>query len=73
MSGLICAVIRWCVVPPALVCFCLRLTRIVAWVWQSGDMEEFGKYFRAAKEAGLRVTMHIAEVRARCPGSHMIG
>ena len=26
-------------------------------------MHAFGAYFRAAKEAGLGVTMHIAEVR----------
>ncbi|KAF7794698.1 hypothetical protein EIP86_005836 [Pleurotus ostreatoroseus] len=27
----------------------------------AGDMQEFGKYFRSAKEAGLGVTMHISE------------
>ena len=29
---------------------------------QAGDMQEFGKYFRSAREADLGVTMHIAEV-----------
>lgn len=29
---------------------------------QAGNMDEFAAYFREAKEAGLGVTLHIAEV-----------
>ncbi|KAH9891156.1 Metallo-dependent hydrolase [Cubamyces lactineus] len=33
---------------------------------KAGNMDEFAEYFRAAKEAGLGVTLHIAEV-PECP------
>ena len=39
---------------------------------QAGDMNEFEQHFRAAKAAGLGVTLHIAEVLAKSILTHTI-
>lgn len=39
------------------------LLRCVTNILQAGDMEEFATYFREAKDAGLGITLHIAEVK----------